>query len=110
MKTHIITLTFQECTTRYGLSAAEVRDFLQAGLLRPAPEADTVLIDEPEDLLRLARLHHELDLPSEALDVVLAMRRRLVQLQAALARETARARQLEQFLQGGGPLHELSEP
>ena len=107
METHVLTLTFQECTTRYGLSPAAVRDFVYAGLLRPAPTPDTVLIDEPDDLTRLVRLHHELDLAPEALDIILAMRQRLVHLQALLARETARARQLEAFLQGAGPVEEL---
>jgi chaperone modulatory protein CbpM len=107
MEPHILILSFQECSTRFGLSTAELHDFLQAGLLRPAPDPDAVLVEEPEDLFRLARLHHELGLPPEALDVVQAMRRQLLQLQAALARETARARQLEQFLQGGGPMVEI---
>ena len=107
MQTPVLTLTFQECTVRYGLSPAAVRDFVQAGLLRPATTPDAVLIDEPDDLTRLVRLHHELDLAPEALDIILAMRQRLVHLQALLARETARARQLEAFLQGAGPVEEL---
>lgn len=103
METHVITLTFQECSVRYGLEPAAVHAFLRAGLLRPAPAPETVIVDEPDDLPRLARLHHELDLPIEALDVILAMRQRLVQLQVTLAQETARARQLEAFLRGAGP-------
>jgi chaperone modulatory protein CbpM len=108
METHVLTLTFQECSARYGLAPAAVHEFLQAGLLRPAPAPETVIVDEPDDLPRLARLRQELDLPTEALDVILAMRRRLVQLQATLAHETARARQLEDFLRGGGPLLDFS--
>ena len=50
MQTPVLTLTFQECTVRYGLSPAAVRDFVQAGLLRPATAPDAVLIDEPDDL------------------------------------------------------------
>jgi len=107
METHLLTLTFQECTVRYGLSAADLHAFLDVGLLRPAPAPETVIVDEPDELPRLARLHHELGLPAEALDVILAMRRRLVQLQATLAHEQARARQLEDFLRGSGPLEEL---
>jgi chaperone modulatory protein CbpM len=103
MEMHVFTLTFQECSVRYGLEPVALHEFLQAGLLRAAPEPDTVFIDEPDDLPRLARLHHELGLPPEALDVILAMRQRLVRLQAALAYEAARARQLEDFLLGGGP-------
>ncbi len=108
METHVLVLTFQECSARYGLEPAALRDFLQAGLLRPASAPETVIIDEPDDLPRLARLHHELGLPPEALDVILAMRQRLVRLQATLAYETARARQLEDFLRGTGPLEEVS--
>ena len=107
MEMHVLTLTFQECAARYGLAPAELHDFLHAGLLRAAPAPDTVIIDEPDDLPRLARLHHELGLAPEALDIIIAMRQRLVRLQATLARETARARQLEAFLLGGAPTLEL---
>ena len=107
METTFITLTFQECAVRYGLAPAALHDFLQAGLLRAASTPETVIVDEPDDLPRLARLHYELGLAPEALDIILAMRQRLVRLQASLARETARARQLEDFLLGGGPVFEL---
>ncbi|MBF9221591.1 hypothetical protein [Hymenobacter ruricola] len=107
METHLITLTFQECRVRYGLAPAELHEFLQAGLLRAAPAPETVIVDEPDDLPRLARLYHELGLAPEALDVILAMRQRLVRLQALLAHETARARQLEDFLRGNGAVEEL---
>jgi chaperone modulatory protein CbpM len=100
METHILTLTFQECSARYGLGPADLQDFLQAGLLRLAAAPETVIVDEPDDLPRLARLHYELGLSPEALDVILGMRQRLVQLQSLLAQETARARQLEDFLRG----------
>ena len=102
METHVLTLTFQECTVRYGLGPAALHEFLQAGLLRAAPAPETVIVDEPDDLPRLARLHHELGLAPEALDIILAMRQRLERLQTKLSRETARARQLENFLLGGG--------
>ena len=102
MEMHVLTLTFQECSALYGLAPAALHEFLQAGLLRAAPAPQTVIVDEPDDLPHLARLHHELGLAPEALDIILAMRKRLVHLQANLARETARARQLENFLLGGG--------
>jgi chaperone modulatory protein CbpM len=102
-------LTFQECTVRYGLAPDALHEFLQAGLLRAAPAPETVIIDEPDDLPRLARLHHELGLAPEALDIIIAMRRRLVRLQATLARETARARQLEAFLLGSGSIEDFSQ-
>lgn len=108
METHVLTLTFQECSVRYGLSPTALHEFVQAGLLRPASAPDAVIVDEPDDLPRLARLHHELGLAPEALDIILAMRQRLVRLQATLAHETARARQLEDFLRGTGPVLELS--
>ena len=106
METHFVTLTFQECSARFGLEPAALHEFLQAGLLRPAPAPETVIVDEPDDLPRLARLHHELGLAPEALDIILAMRQRMVRLQALLAFEQARARQLEDFLRGSGPLLE----
>jgi chaperone modulatory protein CbpM len=105
METRVLLLTFQECDARYGLGRAELRQFVELGLLRPAPTPDTVEVEDPDELLpRLARLHHGLGLAPEAIDLVLLMRQRLVGLQAALARETARARQLENFLHGTGPL------
>ena len=101
METHVLTLTFQECSVRYGLGPAVLHEFLQAGLLRLSSVPETVIVDEPDDLPHLVRLHHELGLAPEALDVILAMRQRLVRLQATLDYETARARQLEAFLLGG---------
>ena len=105
METRVLLLTFQECDARYGLSRAELHQFVELGLLRPAPAPDTIEVDDPDELLpRLARLHHGLGLAPEAIDLVLLMRQRLLGLQAALARETARARQLENFVRGSGPL------
>jgi chaperone modulatory protein CbpM len=105
MTTHLLTLTFQECSVRYGLNPGDLRSFVDFGLLEAAAAPDTVLVAEPDELLpRLARLHHELGLQPEALDIILAMRQRMEQLQEALAHEMARARQLENFLQGNGPL------
>lgn len=107
MEAHVLVLTFQECDSRYGLGRAELRQFLDLGLLRPAPAPDAIEVEEPDELLpRLARLHHGLGLAPEAIDVVLLMRQRLLNLQTALARETARARQLERFITGAGPLLE----
>ena len=105
MKTPVLVLTFQECTIRYGLGQSELRQFVELGLLRSAPAPDTIEVEEPDEVLpRLARLHHGLGLAPEAIDLVLLMRQRLLNLQASLARETARARQLEDFLRGTGPL------
>lgn len=105
METRVLLLTFQECAVRYGLGRTELRQFVELGLLRPAPTPDTIEVEDPDELLpRLARLHHGLDLAPEAIDLVLLMRQRLLDLQAALARETARARQFENFLYGSGPL------
>ncbi len=108
METQVLLLTFQECDLRYGLSRAELHQFVELGLLRSAPAPDTIEVEEPDELLpRLARLHHGMGLAPEAIDLVLLMRQRLLGLQAALARETTRAQQLEDFLRGTGPL--LSE-
>jgi chaperone modulatory protein CbpM len=105
MSTRVLLLTYQECDTRYGLGRAELHQFVELGLLRPAPAPDTLEVEEPDELLpRLARLHQGLGLAPEAIDLVLLMRQRLLGLQAALARETARARQLENFLHGTGPV------
>ncbi|GAB2774327.1 chaperone modulatory protein CbpM [Hymenobacter luteus] len=107
METQLIILTFRECATQYGLSEADVREFMDLGLLHPAPNAPGHLQAEPDHLARLARLHHELGLSKDSLEVVMAMRYRLEQLQQELARQRARVRQLEAFLHGSGPVIDL---
>lgn len=109
METSVLILSYAECQARYGLSRQELSEFVGLGLLQSAPApADAVEVEEPDELLpRLARLHHGLGLSPDAIDVILAMRQRLLRLQAALNRETTRARQLEQFLQGRGAVEEL---
>lgn len=107
MEAQVLILTYQEVDSRYGLGQAELRQFVELGLLQAAPAPETIEVEEPDEFLpRLARLHHGLGLAPEAIDLVLLMRQRLLSLQAALARETARARQLENFLHGAGPLLE----
>jgi chaperone modulatory protein CbpM len=107
METRILILTYQEVDNRYGLGQAELRQFVELGLLSAAPTPETIEVEEPDEILpRLARLHHGLGLAPEAIDLVLLMRQRLLSLQTALARETSRAKQLENFLRGTGPLLE----
>ncbi|UOQ54026.1 chaperone modulator CbpM [Hymenobacter cellulosivorans] len=105
METNLITITLLECSAQYGLSEADVREFVDLGLLRPAETPDAVH-GEAEHLARLARLHHDLGMSKEAIDIIVAMRRRLVALQEALTQQTARAAQLERFLRGSGPVME----
>lgn len=105
METKLITITLLECSAQYGLSETDVREFVDLGLLRAAETPDAVQ-GEAEHLARLARLHHDLGMGKEAIDVIVAMRRRLVALQEALAQQTARATQLERFLRGPGPVIE----
>ena len=104
MEAHIITITFHDCATRYGLSANDVREFVELGLLRPAPDTPDALREEPDHVARLARLHHDLGLSKDSLEVVLAMRQHLEQLQHEVRRQQARVRQLERFLGGSAPL------
>lgn len=106
METHIITITFHDCATRYGLSETDVRDFVELGVLHPAPNVPDALHDEPLHVARVARLYHELGLSKDSLEVVLAMRQRLEQLQLELVQQRARVQQLEIFLRGSGPLLE----
>ncbi|WP_262889621.1 hypothetical protein [Hymenobacter sp. BRD67] len=37
METRVLLLTYQECDARYGLGRTELRQFVELGLLRPAP-------------------------------------------------------------------------
>ncbi|MBX0291748.1 hypothetical protein K3G63_14955 [Hymenobacter sp. HSC-4F20] len=107
METHIITLTFHDCAIRYGLSEADVHEFVDLGLLHPAPDTPNALREEPDHIARLARLHHELGLSKDSLEVIMAMRQRLEQLQQELTQQRARVRQLELFLRGSGPMLDL---
>ncbi|MCC3160737.1 chaperone modulator CbpM [Hymenobacter sp. 15J16-1T3B] len=98
--THYVTLTFHDCARTYGLSEAMLHELADLGWLRLQPEAapEPLIEDEADHLARLARLHHELQLPPEGIDLILTMRRRLVQLQYELTRQSARAAQLEAWV------------
>lgn len=108
METHFITITYHDCATRYDLSETDLRGFVELGLLGTDPATDTIY-EAPDHLARLARLHHELGLSREAIDVVLAMRQRLLSLQTELMLQRARARQLEYLLHGTGPLLDAND-
>ena len=109
MEMHRITITYHECAATYGLHEQDVREFVELGLLQLAPGLPDTIRDEPEHLARLARLQHELGLNNTAIDVVLAMRQRMQQLQQELARQQARARQLEHFMRGNGHTFEADD-
>ncbi len=102
MKTHLIRISYHDCALRYGLSETDLRGFVDLGLLTSDPATDTIN-DEPEHLARLARLQHELGLSKEGIDVVLAMRQRLLSLQHELMLQRARTRQFEHLLGTTGP-------
>ena len=102
MKTSLIRITYHDCAIRYGLSEADLRGFVDLGLVGADP-ADNTIHDEPDHLARLARLQHELGLSKEGIDVVLAMRQRLLSLQQEVARQRARVRQFEHLLGTTGP-------
>lgn len=108
MKTHVITLTYRDCAARYELSEADLRSFTELGLLAADAATDTIR-DEPDHLALLARLRHELGLSPEGIDVVLALRRRLLAVQHELMHQRARARQLEYLLGHAGPTHDADD-
>lgn len=103
MDTHFITITFRDCAVQYGLSETDVREFVDLGLLQPDAQQPDALHEEPDHVARLARLHLDLGLHKDSLEVVLAMRQRLVRLQRELVWHQTRVRQLEQFLRGSAP-------
>ena len=109
MQTHIITITYRDCALTYGLSERDLREFVDLGLLQAAPDASDTIQDEPDHLARLARLHLDLGLSKESIDVVLAMRRRLLQLQAEVQLQRSRAYQLQQALHGTGPVFDADD-
>lgn len=108
METHGIIITYHDCASQYALSETDLRGFVELGLLAAGPGPDTIH-DEPDQLARLARLHHELELSHESIAVVLAMRQQLVRLQVELTRQQARTQQLEFLLGGSGPLLDADE-
>ncbi|WP_426489887.1 chaperone modulator CbpM [Hymenobacter sp. 102] len=108
MEAHIITITYHDCATQYGLSEADIREFVDLGLLQNAPDVPNALREEPLHVARLARLHHDLGLSKDSLEVVLAMRQRLEQVQQELRQQRARVQQLELFLRGSGPLLDVN--
>lgn len=108
METHLITITYHDCATRYGLSETDVREFVDLGLLQAAPDVPNALQEEPLHVARLARLHHDLGLQKDSLEVILAMRLRLEQMQQELRQQRARVQQLEEFLRGAGPLLDVN--
>ncbi len=108
MKTHVVTLTYQDCAARYELSETELRTYADLGLLG-ADAATNTIQAEPDHLALLSRLRHELGLSAEGIDVVLAMRRRLLALQRELVHQRARARQLEHLLGHAGPTHDADD-
>ena len=108
MKTYRISITYAECTRRYGLSEPDLRGFVDLGLLATDPATDTIH-DKPGHLARLARLHHELGLSREGIDVVLAMRRRLLSLQRELQHQQALTRQLEHLLGYAAPTQDADD-
>ena len=103
----MVIITYHEVTTRYGLTPAEVRDWLNVGLLEAAPAPDAVQVPDPDALPYLARLHHELHLPPESLHIIAGMRQRLLALQAALAEQQARAEGWERFGSGADRAEDL---
>lgn len=107
MEAHIITITFHDCVTRYGLSEADVREFVELGLLHSAPDTPNALHEEPDYVARLARLHHDLGLSKEGLEVVLALRQQLDELRREVRQQRARVQQLEVFLRGSAPLLDI---
>lgn len=108
METHLIRITYYDCALRYGLSETDLRGFVDLGLLGADPATDTIH-DEPDHLARLARLRHDLGLSEEGIDVVLAMRQRLLALQQELMQQRARARQYESLLGSTGPLFDADD-
>jgi len=108
MKTHLISISYHDCALRYGLSETDLHGFVDLGLLATDPATNTIN-EEPEHLARLARLHHELGLSKEGIDVVLVMRQQLLTLQHELIQQRARARQFEHLLGSTGPTLDADE-
>jgi chaperone modulatory protein CbpM len=108
MERQILTISFRECAATYGLSEHDLREFVELGLLPVADVPDMIQV-EPEHLARLVRLHQDLSINKEGIDVILAMRERLLELQEEVIRQRTRAVQLERVLRGMGPVFDADD-
>jgi len=97
MKTHQF-IELREVSERYRIDFEVCRQFAEFGIVTTTVENNTLYI-EPEDVPTLRHavsLYRDLGVNTEGIDVILAMRQRIIQLQDEVDHLTRRAERLEQ--------------
>ncbi|MDA3948956.1 MAG: hypothetical protein PF508_06995 [Spirochaeta sp.] len=97
MDTHRF-IELREVSERFHIDFEVCRQFADFGIVTTTVENDTLYI-EPEDVSTLRHavsLYRDLGVNTEGIDVILAMRQRIVQLQEEVDHLTRRAERLEQ--------------
>jgi chaperone modulatory protein CbpM len=91
-------IAIEEFCTHHGIQVTLVREFADFGLvhLQEQEEKAFVPAEEIEKLERMIRLHSELGINKEGLEIILNMRDQLVSLNSELETIRYRLKQLEQ--------------
>jgi chaperone modulatory protein CbpM len=91
-------IAIEEFCSHHGVQVTLIREFADFGLVHLQEKENQAFVpaEEIEKLERLLRLHSELGINTEGLDIILNMRDQLVSLNSELETIRYRLRQLEQ--------------
>ncbi len=91
-------IEIEEFCTHHGVQVTLIREFADFGLVHLQEQEQKAFVpaDEIEKLERLIRLHSELGINKEGLEIILNMRDQLVSLNTELKAMRYRLRQLQQ--------------
>ena len=91
-------IEIEEFCTHHGIQVTLVREFADFGLVHLEEQEKKALVpaDEIEKLERMIRLHSELGINKEGLEIILNMRDQLLNLNSELETIRYRLRQLEE--------------
>jgi chaperone modulatory protein CbpM len=90
-------ITIEDFCTHHGIQVTLVREFADFGLVHLQEQEKKAMVpaEEIEKLERMIRLHDELGINKEGLEIILNMRDQLVSLNSELEKIRYRMRQLE---------------
>jgi hypothetical protein len=91
-------IAIEEFCTHHGIQVTLIREFADFGLVHLQEQGEIALVpaEEIEKLERMIRLHSELGINKEGLEIILNMRDQLVSLNSELETIRYRLRQLEE--------------
>lgn len=92
-----IQLTIEEFAAQSGVETTVIRQFIEIGLIAPRRERnqDCLTADDMVYAWQLIRLHRDLGINAEGIEVILSMRQQLATLRRELAAERYKNQQLE---------------